>query len=649
MDQQPKANSENRSSHDWLTTYRRRIVEELASVRSMEARWSWARLATFSAAAIAWYPLRESPLLAAMSVVMLLAVFGHAVGHHKIARRKREFSERLLTVTDESLQRCHGDVVLIRSWQRPESDGEEQVVPPPISDCGPAWALRDQELDDLDLYAPPVGMFGLLNRTSTKFGAQRLSQVLDNPLLDARSISARQNAVRWLDENPESRLRLLAAAAMLRGQDKYLSALRSAINDAQPLPLTPAVIWPLKVWSLLTFSFSILALARILNAQYHWVFGLIAVGLFNGAIYLRLAGALKSAIKPWRALSKVAKQYLDSATIGAADLPDDERFCGLRTHFEAVSAAPVLPALCRRLEWTEAGGFFHVASNVLLFYDLHVATAVLGRVLPHREALSQGLSALAELEMLCSLACFANEQPLTCYPELTDEPVVEIQSGVHPLIPPPAVPNGLKLSPDHRTWIITGSNMAGKSTFLRMVGVNLLLAQIGCVAVARRMIWSPVRLITDLRIRDDLAKDESYYLAEVRQLRRMVLSHDEQQPILGLIDEPFRGTNSQERVAASVALVEHLLASPDFFLLATHEQILTTLTNGQQAANYHFQEELGKEREVFNYRLHPGPASRRNALRILEREGYPASLIARAQQWVKDNDEAPAEPEKSRG
>jgi len=403
------------------------------------------------------------------------------------------------------------------------------------------------------------------------------------------------------------------------------------------------------VWSLLTFSFSILAMVRILNGEYPWAFGLLAVVLFNGPIYLRLAGALTSAIKPWRALNKVAKQYLHSAKIGAADLPDDERFCDLRVHFESVSAAPVLPALCRRLEWTEAGGFFHVLSNVILFYDLHVAATVLGHVLPHREALSKGLAALAELEMLCSLACFAHEQPLTCYPELTDEPIVEIQNGVHPLIPPPAVPNDLKLSPDHRTWIITGSNMAGKSTFLRMVGVNLLLAQIGCVAVARRMIWSPVRLITDLRIRDDLAKDESYYLAEVRQLRRMVLSHDEQHPILGLIDEPFRGTNSQERVAASVALLEHLMASPDFFLLATHEQILTTLTNGQQAANYHFQEELGREREVFNYRLHAGPASQRNALRILEREGYPASLIARAQQWVKDNDEAPAEPEKSRG
>ena len=117
-------------------------------------------------------------------------------------------------------------------------------------------------------------------------------------------------------------------------------------------------------------------------------------------------------------------------------------------------------------------------------------------------------------------------------------------------------------------WV-TGPNAAGKSTFLRMVGVNVLLAQVGAAVAAREMTWSPVRLITDVRIRDDLAHNESYFLSEVRRLRRLVLDTDTNVPMLGLIDEPFRGTNSQERTAAGIALLEHLMASNHLFLIAT--------------------------------------------------------------------------------
>ena len=120
--------------------------------------------------------------------------------------------------------------------------------------------------------------------------------------------------------------------------------------------------------------------------------------------------------------------------------------------------------------------------------------------------------------------------------------------------------------------IITGSNMAGKSTYLRTAAVNLLLAQMGSAVCASKMRFSPMRLITDLRIRDDLAKSESYFLAEVRQIRRMLTPIPNAAPVFGLIDEPFRGTNSGERIAASLAVTQHALDSTDFFLIATHEQ-----------------------------------------------------------------------------
>ena len=156
----------------------------------------------------------------------------------------------------------------------------------------------------------------------------------------------------------------------------------------------------------------------------------------------------------------------------------------------------------------------------------------------------------------------------------------------------------------------------------------------GCPAAARELRWSPLRLISDLRARDSLAKDESYFLAEVRHLRRMVLPPPSDTAIMGLIDEPFRGTNAQDQSAASIAVIRRLLTSGNLFLLATHDRNLTVLADGECARNYHFRENLSSDGMIFGYVLHEGPAPTRNALRILEREGYPPELVRQAYAWL---------------
>jgi DNA mismatch repair ATPase MutS len=114
----------------------------------------------------------------------------------------------------------------------------------------------------------------------------------------------------------------------------------------------------------------------------------------------------------------------------------------------------------------------------------------------------------------------------------------------------------------------------------------------------------------------------------------MILAPAADTPLLGLIDEPFRGTNSRDQSAASIAVVHHLLQSPGLFLIATHDQHLTELADGGAAHNCHFREDLSNGEFVFDYHLHPGPAQTRNALRILECEGYPPALVRQAHEWL---------------
>ena len=145
-----------------------------------------------------------------------------------------------------------------------------------------------------------------------------------------------------------------------------------------------------------------------------------------------------------------------------------------------------------------------------------------------------------------------------------------------------------------------------------------------------------MEILTDLRVRDELSKKESYFLAEVRQVRRMVEAARSDRPVFALIDEPFRGTNSAERVAAASAVVTSLINGSGLHLVATHDAALTSLGDADNAENYHFQESFEQENLVFDYKLRTGPAQSRNALRVLQAEGYPKDLLAHAKQLLDE-------------
>jgi hypothetical protein len=549
------------------------------------------------------------------------------------------------------------------------------------------------------MYSPPVGLFGLLNRTSTPIGARRLADWLESPLLEAGLIDARQAAVRRLDQAPAERLRMMAAVAALRLEQRPLYGLVLALQQVKPLEIGMNVTG-LRAWSLVTLAAALLSIYQVFAGQIGWLSFLLVLLIVNGMILFRLRRAVGECLKPWQSVSPAAAGYLIAARQAAGDLPQEGELGELRGSFEQVIAPDALPGLAWRVGWSEGGGIMHELFNLIAFHDLHAAASILKCALPHREALLRGLGALADLEALLSLGCYAWEQPTACYPEmgggspppdaraprpapldhrpldhrppdhrpldhrpLDDSPLgdcmpeggrlleirggglLDIRGGRHPLVSPRrVVANDARLDAEQRMGIVTGSNMSGKSTFIRMVGLNVVLAQVGSAVTAEAMRLSPLRLLTDLRARDDLSLDASYFLAEVRQLKRMLLPPPGDAPVLGLIDEPLRGTNSAEQVAASVAVVEHLLASGHLFLIATHDFKLTELADGRAAANYHFREDLDRDGLVFDYKLRPGPATTRNALRILEREGYPEQVVRRAKEWVQRGAEPGSEP-----
>jgi ABC-type lipoprotein export system ATPase subunit len=606
---------------DWLAAYRATIDRDRDRSYGCEVHWSWLRLAAFAVGVAAVVLLRgDLPAALAAAALGVVAFLGSILRHTKW-ESKRHFAERTLVVIEESLVAATRRDCPARDWQRPDDPTDASAMLPTVCDAGPTWALTDQERDDLDLYGAPVGIFGLVNRTSTALGARRLRDWLDAPCLSCEQILRRQEAVRGLAESNEPRARMMAALASLRRRSASLDRLVQLLSQTERPPRLRGA-WAIRAWSAVSALLVALSVARIGQGQYGWARVLAGVILLNSVIQI-VFRRLVRAVAPWPGLRGTLQAVLAVAEHARDELPDEAQLGVLKNHLREVVEQARIPSLCAWLEWAGLHGIVRGLLNAVVLLDLHVAEAVLTRIVPIRDVLLRGLSA---------------ELPTACYPQPTPDPGIAIEQGKHPLIlPDEAAPNSVRLTPATRTWVITGPNAAGKSTFLRMVGVNVLLAQVGAAVPAQSMIFSPARLMTDVRIRDDLAKHESYFLSEVRRLRRMVLDAAEGAPLFGLIDEPFRGTNSQERTAAGIALLEYLVQSSNLFLVATHEEVLARTAGGAVSAeNYHFQEHLTEEGIRFDYLLRPGAATTRTAIRIIEQEGYPKALLDRARALMSD-------------
>ena len=245
--------------------------------------------------------------------------------------------------------------------------------------------------------------------------------------------------------------------------------------------------------------------------------------------------------------------------------------------------------------------------------------------------LPRWLDAWYELEALNSLANFGYLNPDYVFPEITSESRRFTARNLgHPLLRPETkVCNDFELDQNQRIVILTGSNMAGKSTFLRTIGVNLCLTYAGAPVNAERLEASLFRLFTCIKVSDSVQDGLSYFYAEVKRLQALLAAatQDDPLPVLFLIDEIFRGTNSRERLIGSRSYIRALSESTAVGLVATHDLELIKLAEEIKGVmNFHFREEVAGGKMVFDYRLRSGPCPTTNALIIMELEGLPVRV-----------------------
>jgi DNA mismatch repair ATPase MutS len=305
-----------------------------------------------------------------------------------------------------------------------------------------------------------------------------------------------------------------------------------------------------------------------------------------------------------------------------------------------VAAEEELGRLGRRVAWAEVrhSSMAHAPLQAALAWDVHALRGLEQWKARSGRHVRDWLEALGELEALCALATLRGDHPEWCLPKVTEShepdseargPVLSAKATGHPLLPPAVcVRNDVEIGPPGSFLFVTGSNMSGKSTLLRAVGLNTVLAQAGGPVCAERMELPSLRVQTSMRTADSLAEGVSQYMAELKRIRGVVEAAREEEgaAVLFLLDEPLQGTNEAERRVAVQTILGHLLDAGAVGAVATHDLGLDETPRLKPAARAVHLEGNVREGETgplltFDYLLKPGRATSTNALALLRAVG----------------------------
>jgi hypothetical protein len=473
-------------------------------------------------------------------------------------------------------------------------------------------------LDDLDIFGPR-SLFHLLNRTTTSLGKARLSTLLRTPLLHIPDILRQQQAIRAFNQQPD-KCQLLTAKGLLAGEKEgNLHSLTGWLSSPSRIygrkGLT-VLRWLLVAYNLFSIG---LYLATDLYAP-------LLAGVFASWAFI---GSFTAYISRQHLLISKKQAILDqyASILAVFNTMDHHGAAALQ---ELQTRTSTAHRAIRRL--SQLASFFDQRLNVLvniflnsfLLYDLHCMAALEKWKESYKDRFHEWIDAVGDIESLSSLASFAFNNPTFIYPAPLQGPGLRLAatSLAHPLIPAAErIANDCHIGKDQRLILVTGSNMSGKTTFLRTTGVNLLLAQCGSPVCATAFSFTPMQILTSLRVSDSLQEHTSYFMAELKKLQRIIHSLRGGIPSLVLIDEILRGTNSEDKTYGSEQFIRKLLQYPCLSFFASHDLSLGSLEKEMPGlvSNYCFESIINGDELLFDYRLQQGIARNRNASFLMKK------------------------------
>ena len=527
--------------------------------------------------------------------------------HNRLYFRKEQLETQLKLNQDE-LKGLEGDYSVF-------DEGREFI------DAGHPYSY------DLDLFGRK-SLFQALGRTCTHIGKQTLTTWMQHHLTEKAAIETRQESIRDMSRRMEFREAFRVTGSINRSAD-------SDEEEISRWSRTPSVLqhlWWVKLclWAVPGINILLLALGLLNILSLSWfgmmftVFVILSFGLIQRVTLIQESyGKKLKTLNRYARLITLAKGETWQAP-ALRELTD-------KLDIDGHSPAEALTQLSKELDRLDLRNnqLLYVILEGSMFFQLHQIVRIERWKARYGKYLMGWLEAVGELDALCSLGTFAYNHPAYTYPTITNQPFCFLARNMgHPLMPEAqCVKNDATIPSRPYFLIITGANMAGKSTYLRTIGVNYLLACMGCPVCCESLTLYPAHLITSLRTTDSLSDNESYFFAELKRLKRIIDLLNKGQELFIILDEILKGTNSADKQKGSLDLIRQFMRLKADGIIATHDLLLGTLADQfpEYIRNYCFEADIKDNELTFSYRLREGVAQNMNACFLMRKMGITIS------------------------
>lgn len=534
---------------------------------------------------------------------LLLVIFLFLMKYHAKLFTKRNFLKRIIQINKEEIQALKGDYSAF-------AEGSEFEIP-----------AHDFSLD-LDVFGKD-SLFQMLNRTSTSFGARKLANWFNIPLLSSNEILERQDAVKELEPLLEFRQFFRTNGLSVKESNseyEFLSQWKNQLNLFYPKLIFKILIYlvPIvNIGAIGLFSFDILS-GKMLAALLILTLGF--VGIYTPKIHKihqNLSKRTALLEKYVKLFSLMENQEFNSNLL--QQLQQNLKSNKQKASGVVKELSKILSALDTRLNV-----FAGILLNAIFIWDIRQVYRIEAWQNRNIKKLDQWFDIIAQMDALISLANNNYNHPQWVIPEISDTEKWHLSELRHPLMKTlECVSNDFIVSRIPYLKVITGANMAGKSTYLRTVGSNLLLAMLGTAVHAKSMTFYPIQIMSSLRTTDSLMKSESYFYAEIKRLQMIVNRLRDGEKLFVLLDEILKGTNSKDKEEGSRALLQQLIKLQTVGVIATHDLSLGKLSDeyDESIENQCFEVDIINDQLSFDYKIRPGIAQNMNASFLLKKMG----------------------------
>ncbi|MCK4920512.1 MAG: hypothetical protein KAS71_05665 [Bacteroidales bacterium] len=532
-----------------------------------------------------------------ISGALLFLLFFRLVSIHKNFSELRKKLEKLTMINQQELLAMKGDFSSF--------------------DNGSSYLNPEHEFTyDLDIFGEK-SLFQYINRTCTNIGEKRLKDEFISSAKTKEEILETHVILKELSTQQEMMQNYRATGMLTEDSESDRNEIISWMSN-QKLKFSYFVKFLVYALSIVN---SALLVASIINSEY---FGFLIISLvlswfFYGLFMVRINRYHSNITKKQSIINKYLKL---SRIISDTDFQHDALSIIQMQSKNSIKKLRELDLLMNFLD-TRLNLLAGVILNTFFLSDFHIIMKMEKWKENYKNDIPDFFASHAEFDMLISKSVFSFNHPDFCWPKLSEEDFVSKEIG-HPLLhSSKRVCSDFSINEEENVILITGANMAGKSTFLRTVGANLILAGMGIKVCANEFTFSPDKIITGMRTTDSLAESESYFFAELKRLQRIVDGLSKGDRYFILLDEILKGTNSTDKHIGSEALIRQLVKTNAKCLIASHDLELGKLQDEfpDNIRNYHFESVIDKDELVFDYKLQTGIAQNMNASFLMKKMG----------------------------